>query len=232
MNFRKENTILIQINRKNKKNGVYLKCGENMKKDMLKRIIKYGVLFCLLIALTQFVYTWGKDSYNNYIDSHENDLEWVEKNIVLEDNYNIGSGVKVVTMPENLNVSLSDYTNIMNKKIKSLLVNRYSIEEPLLIYNPYKEDENSLYVYFHTGEKYYAEYYVTTESIVMKKLDELPYQKFLDNTNHRMLTTNHYYKIDSLVPKKKNNIIIRIVDEDGNVVGAENFILNIPSIRK
>ena len=202
-----------------------------MNKYMIKRIIKYGFLFLVLVVLTQTVYNFGKDSYNKYIDSHENDLEWVEKNIVLEDDYKIGSQVKVVHMPENLNVSEEDYKNIISKKIKSFLVNRYSIESPLLIYNPFKE-ENSLYIYFHTGEKYYAEYYTTTESIAIKGVEELKYQPFLNENGKQVMTSSHYYVIDSLVPKKKNNIIIRILDENGEVIEADNFIVNIPNTKK
>ena len=46
------------------------------------------------------------------------------------------------------------------------------------------------------------------------------------------MTSSHYYVIDSLVPKKKNNIIIRILDENGEVIEADNFIVNIPNTKK
>ncbi len=202
-----------------------------MNKYMLKQIVKYAVLFLILILATQQVYKLGKKSYQDYINSHETDLEWVENNISLEDDYRIGSQVKVVHMPEDLTVETENYTEIINKKIKSLLINSYSIENPLLIYNPYREDTNSLYIYFHTGERYQAQFFASTESIVMQDIDTLEYLDFLDEEGNIVSTNRHYYKIDTLVPGKKNNIIIRILDEEGTVVDAENFILNVPSER-
>lgn len=202
-----------------------------MNKYMLKQIVKYIILFSLLVLATQQVYKLGKKSYQDYINSHETDLEWVEDNISLEDNYRIGSQVKVVHMPEDLTIDTENYTEIINKKIKSLLVNSYSIESPLLIYNPYREDKNRLYIYFHTGEKYRAQYFVSTESIVMQDMDKLEYQDFLNEEGDVEETNRHYYILETLTPGKKNNIIIRILDETGMVVEAENFILNIPNER-
>lgn len=200
-----------------------------MNKYKLIRIIKYAFLLFILVVATQQVYKFGKKSYQDYINAHENDLEWVEDNITLEDDYRIGNQVKVVHMPTDLTVSTEDYTEIINKKIKALLVNSYSIDSPILIYNPYREDENKLYIYFHTGEKYQAQYFVSTESIVMQDMDTLEYQDFLDEAGNVSFTTRHYYTIDSLIPGKKNNVILRILDENGVVVDAENFILNIPN---
>ena len=200
-----------------------------MNKYNIIQIFKYTVLLTILVVATQQVYKFGKKSYQDYINAHENDLEWVENNISLEDDYRIGNQVKVVHMPTDLTVSTEDYTEIINKKIKALLVNSYSIDSPILIYNPYREDKNMLYIYFHTGEKYQAQYFVSAESIVMRDMDALEYQDFLDDSGNVSFTTRHYYTIDSLIPGKKNNVILRILDENGVVVDAENFILNIPN---
>ena len=200
-----------------------------MNKNKIIRIFKYTFLLTILVVATQQVYKFGKKSYQDYINAHESDLEWVENNISLEDDYRIGNQVKVVRMPTDLTISTEDYTEIINKKIKALLVNSYSIDSPILIYNPYREDKNTLYIYFHTGEKYQAQYFVSTESIVMQDMDALEYQNFSDENGNISATTRHYYTINSLVPGKKNNVILRILDENGVVVDAENFILNIPN---
>ena len=93
------------------------------------------------------------------------------------------------------------------------MIQQYSINNPLLLYNPYREDENCLYIYFHTGEKYRAQYFASTESIVMQDMENLLYQDFLDSNGNSYETIQHY-------------------DESGKVVEAENFILNIPNERK
>lgn len=205
--------------------------GDFMKKYILKQIVKFSILFFLLVIATQQVYKLGKKSYQDYINAHEGDLEWVENNILFEDDYRIGNQVKVVNMPEDLTISTKDYTEIIDKKINSLLIHSYSIDNPFLIYNPYREDKNSLYIYFHTGEKYRAQYFISTESIVMQDIDTLNYKDFLDEFGNTVETNRHYYKLDGLFPGKKNNIIIRILDEMDTVVEAENFILNVPNER-
>lgn len=200
-----------------------------MNKYKVKRIVKYSILICLLLVSTKIVYVQGNKSYQKYIDLHEQDLVWVEKNITLEDDYKIGNKVKVVNIPTNLTISDENYTKIVESKIKKLLVDVYPIDSPLLIYNPYLEDKNSLYIYFHTGGKYKAQYYVSTSSIVMQELNTIEYQDFILDAGETVFTSRHYYRLDSLIPGKKNNIIIRLVDEQENVIAAENFILNIPS---
>lgn len=208
---------------------VYTKhSGDPMKKYWIKKILSYTILAFLLVVATQLVYQYGKQSYQNYVDDHEGDMTWVENNIVLEDDYTFGSPVKVVRMPENLTVSEEDYQSIIEKKIKELLVHHYSIESPLLIYDPYREKDHPVYLYFHTGEAYSLEYFISTESIAMQELDSVTYDSIADEEGNPIFTNRHYYRLDTLVPGKKNNIILRLLDEEGTVIDAENFILTIP----
>ena len=60
-----------------------------MKKYWIKRIIKYGILGLILVWATIFIYDYGRKSYEDYVNSHENDIEWIEENIQFVEDYKI-----------------------------------------------------------------------------------------------------------------------------------------------
>ncbi len=197
-----------------------------MKKYWLKRIFKYGILCVVLVGATIWVYDHGRGAYEAYVDRHENDIEWIEKNIQFVEDYRIGDNVLKVEMPDTLDISHDLYTEIVQKKIDQLLVDNYRISSPLILYNPFLEDETSVNIYFHTGEKYKFEYYVTTSSIATD--EDLTYQRMLDSDGNDLSQNKHYYTLTGFVVGKRNNLLIRILDENDNIVQSENFILNIP----
>jgi len=198
-----------------------------LKRNKIKRIIKYGILFLILIGLTNFVYHLGKNSYEDYLHEHENDVEWVRDNTKLVENYRIGNDVLVPIVPTNYDVNKELYHAVIQEKIDDLLISSYSITNPLIIYNPFFSDKGSINLYFQTGEEYSFEYYITTESIA--SLDEVSYTTMLDSDGIPLVTRKHYYVLKGFTPGKRNNLVIRILDSSNNVVDVENFILNIPN---
>ena len=198
-----------------------------MKKYWIKRILKYGILGLILDWATMFIYDYGKKSYEDYVNRHENDIEWIEDNIEFVEDYQIGDNIFVVEMPETLDISHDLYREIVQKKIDRLLIDNYKISSPLILYDPFLEDEESVNIYFHTGEKYKFEYYVTTDSIATD--EDLVYQRMLDANGNDLLQSKHYYTLTGFVPGKRNNLLIRILNENNEIVQSENFILNIPA---
>ncbi len=199
-----------------------------MKRYIVKQVIKYGILGIVLVFATMFVYDAGKESYQKYLNRHVDDEEWIKKNINLEENYKIGSGILQPVMPNDLKVSDQLYKEVMAEEINTLLINNYKIDNPLLIYNPFKEDEKTVNIYFYTGEYYKFEYHVTTQSINLE--EEISYTRIQDQLGMDVLTNKHFYVLEGFVPGKKNNLLIRILDSNDQVINAENFILNLPSI--
>lgn len=197
-----------------------------MKKYWIKRIFKYGVLGLVLVWATIFIYDHGRKSYEDYVNRHENDIEWIEENIQFVEDYKIGDNIFVVEMPDTLDISHDLYREVVQKKIDQLLIDNYRISSPLILYDPFLEDEGSVNIYFYTGEKYKFEYYVTTDSIATD--EDLIYQRMLDADGNDSLVTKHYYTLTGFVPGKRNNLLIRILDQNDEIVQSENFILNIP----
>ena len=156
-------------------------------------------------------------------------MEWLRENTKLIENYRIGNDVLVVSVPNNYDVNKELYQAVIQEKIDDLLINRYTITSPLIIYNPFFSDAASINLYFQTGEEYIFEYYITTESLAT--LEDIPYQTLLDSSGLPLESRNHYYVLDGFIPGKRNNLVIRLLDNTGNVIDVENFILNIPNTK-
>ena len=200
-----------------------------MRKYYIKMIIKYSILVVLLVLATIFVYDKGKESYQNYLNSHKDDDTWIRDNINLVENMKIGDGVLVPSMPNDLEVSRELYEEVITEEIDNLLINSYKINDPLLIYDPYLNNSTSINIYFHTGNDYRFEYYVTTESIGLE--EEITYLR-MTTEDGDIFSNRHFYVLEGLIPGKKNNLLIRILDTNDQVIDAENFILNIPKTQK
>ena len=84
-----------------------------MKKYWIKRIFKYGVLGLVLVWATIFIYDYGRKSYEDYVNRHENDIEWIEENIQFIEDYKIGDNIFVVEMPDTLDISHDLYREVV-----------------------------------------------------------------------------------------------------------------------
>lgn len=200
-----------------------------MKRYYIKQFIKYTILAVILVLATIFVYDKGKASYQKYLDSHKDDDTWIRDNINLVEDMKIGTGVLTPSIPNDLEVSREIYEEVIMEEIDNLLINSYKINDPLFIYNPYLNNPTSINIYFHTGNSYKFEYYITTESIGLE--EEITYIRMTDSTGD-ILSTRHFYVLDGFAPGKKNNLLIRILDSNDQVIDVENFILNIPKTQK
>lgn len=198
-----------------------------MKHYYIKQIIKYSILSIILILATIFVYDKGISAYQKYLDNNKDDETWIRANINLIEDTKIGSGILRANMPNNLAVSRETYEEVITEEIDKLLINNYKINDPLLIYDPYLNNPTTLNIYFHTGNSYKFEYYVTTESIGLE--EDITYIR-MTNEDGDIVSNKHFYVLEGLVPGKKNNLLIRILDDNNQVVGADNFILNVPKI--
>lgn len=198
-----------------------------MKRYIIKQIIKFSILGVILVFATMFVYDSARDSYQKYLDKNKDDSDWIRSNINLVEDTRIGSGVLRPDMPSDLTIENDLYNEAIKEEIDQLLINNYKVDNPLFIYNPYKLDNTTVNIYFHTGNNYKFEYYVTTKAI--GTLDNISYIRVKDDDGNDILSTKQFYILRGFTPGKKNNLLIRILDGNDMVVDTENFILNIPA---
>ncbi len=104
------------------------------------------------------------------------------------------------------------FQNSVREKINELLQkNTYTEDNPLVIYNPFLTNSQSLYVYFETEEAYSVSYSVHTP--------EAEYEDFGGITvPHRPDTSKaHEFQVIGLIPGETNMITLRMMDMDGVV---------------
>lgn len=104
------------------------------------------------------------------------------------------------------------FQNSVREKIDGLIAaNEYSEDNPLVIYNPFLTNSQSLYVYFETEEAYAVSYSVHTP--------EADFEDFggFVVPNRPDTSKVHEFQVIGLIPGETNMITIRMMDVDGVV---------------
>ena len=138
-----------------------------------------------------------------------------------KDNYVTNTGMNkeiIVTVQEEFapvelqNIYTEQFQQSVRTRIDGLIsANVYTEDNPLVIYNPFGTNNQSLYVYFTTQEPYAVSYSVHTP--------EASYEDFGGNVvpNRPDTSKIHEFQITGLIPNETNMITIRMMDENGAV---------------
>ena len=96
----------------------------------------------------------------------------------------------------------------------------YDEDNPLVIYNPFLTNSQSLYVYFETQQPYSVSYSI--------HLPEEDYKDFRGNVVPNDPTTScvHEFQITGLIPDATNMITLRLTDKDGRVTIRRFYYYN------
>lgn len=113
------------------------------------------------------------------------------------------------------------YQNVINTKINKMLkIKKYTLNNPLIIYNPYGTNSLSLNIYFTTSKESKVNYTISVD-----EKDIPDYSNSLYNKNQ--YSKNHEYQIIGLIKNKINNVKIETEDIDGNTNFIE-FQIKVP----
>ncbi len=109
------------------------------------------------------------------------------------------------------------YDLAFQKQIRELLTkmvteNEYNEDTPLIVYNPFRTNSQSLYVYFETSEPYAISYSVHVQDSTLPNFggNVVPV-----STETSMV---HEFQITGLLPEEVNMITLRMVGADGLVM--------------
>lgn len=113
------------------------------------------------------------------------------------------------------------YQNVINTKINKMLkTKKYTLNNPLIIYNPYGTNSLSLNIYFTISKESKVNYTISVD-----EKDIPDYSNSLYNKNQ--YSKNHEYQIIGLIKDKINNVKIETEDIDGNTNFIE-FQIKVP----
>lgn len=95
----------------------------------------------------------------------------------------------------------------------------YTLEDPLVIANPYGTNTTGLYISFSTDSPTKSSYTVSADD----------YEDFSGNLNENY-TTEHEYLLVGIVPDTENTISLTVTDKNGKEAGSLELIYDAPSL--
>ena len=128
---------------------------EKIRKNKKKIIIGFGIII-LIGAIIFGIFKF----YEHYEATKFENERWLKRHINLEEN---SEGVFEVKTDEDIDIFNLAYQNVIENKIEELKgSDEYSLEKPLIVYNPYGTGSLSYYVYL--GNSYDdLSYEITTD---------------------------------------------------------------------
>lgn len=157
----------------------------------------------LLFGDTKQTPEWSAPTLEDYQDTYIAD-NGMNKEIVVD--------VKENFVKADAGIYDAQFQTAVRQKINALVQeNKYSEDDPLVIYNPFGTNTQSLYLYFETEEAYAVSYSVHTP--------EAEYEDFGAYTvpNRPDTSKIHEFQVIGLIPDETNMITLRLMDVNGVV---------------
>ncbi|MGN0144170.1 MAG: aryl-sulfate sulfotransferase [Clostridium sp.] len=136
------------------------------------------------------------------------------------------------------NMNYNEESNIYDVNYQKELLNqvkklkkseKFTLDNPLVIINPFETNTTGIYLYFKTDKKSYAEYNVHIN--VDEDEDEIvDFSRVLYNGKRDNFTKEHEYTLIGGVAGKENIITINLYDEKSNLYAAKTFKITLPEL--
>lgn len=132
------------------------------------------------------------------------------------------------------NMNYDEDSNIYNLEYQKKLYDEvsdlkksgnFTIENPLVIVNPFGTNTTGVYVYFKSSNKSYVKYniHVNEESIN-------DFSEMLNNGLKKNLTKEHEYVLIGGIPGKENIITLDLFDKNSELVNSKTFRIVLPEL--
>ncbi len=152
----------------------------------MKKIVKL-FLIIVFVILVIIIFKLLCDGYQK---NKHNNILWLSNNISLVKN---DEGIYEVNMKEKISIFNLNYQNVIEEKIEKLKTREnYSIENPLIIYNPYGTGMQSYYIYLGKSYKN-LNYKISTDG----------YSDYQNN-----LGSKKEYQLIGFIPGMKNTLTL------------------------
>lgn len=167
-----------------------------LKKILSKRNLKIiGIVILSIIIIFLFILLIKKIS-SNVRENNIKDKTWLEKHIsISSDCDEMGNNIKCIKTKDYVDIFNQNYQKVVEEKInEELKNNKYTFENPLIIYNPYGTNRLSVNVYF-SDEKEDLSYTVSSYDTE-------------DFTRNLVKNDENYYQLIGLVASNRNTVEI------------------------
>lgn len=118
------------------------------------------------------------------------------------------------------------YDETVQKRLAAAIVNlsddrEYSLEEPLVIFNPFGTTGNGLYFYFQTQRSGHIRY---TIQVAAEDIPDYTATAYEEKEN----TTRHEFQMVGLVPGMTNTVTMELVGPRGKTLDTMEFTIDMP----
>lgn len=117
-----------------------------------------------------------------------------------------------------------DYQNEINEQISNLIdKNDYTLQNPLLIANPYGTNTTDIYMYFSSDEACKASYTIEADGYST-------FSKTLNNNSEDGYTNEHEYLLVGSIPGVKNFITVTLTNQNDEVIDTLSWSYDAPEL--
>lgn len=102
---------------------------------------------------------------------------------------------------------------------------KFTIENPLVIINPFETNATGIYIYFKSDIKSYLNYNIYIADDEVKD-----FNKVLKNDKKNNLTKEHEYMLIGGVAGKENIITLKLYDKNDEIYCLKNFKISLPEL--
>ena len=167
------------------------------------------IVIALILAIGILSIIFGRSIYNNYLKNDD------EISFVYSD------GVYEVNKDEDTSIFTSDYQDTIEEKIDELKDDgNYTIDNPLIIYNPYGTGSLSYYIYYTSDEDSQLSYRISTDG----------YDGFERNLIDDYSLEKEFQLI-GFVPGEVNELTLRETNKDNEVL-EKTYEIKTPKLNE
>ena len=187
-------------------------------KEKIMKIMRGILILLVLVLIGLLIYFIGKNIYTNKMKENIKDKEWVYDNTLITHNNSYGEDIFSISKHKLIDVYNMNYQEAVDKRINDIVDDSYTLNYPLVIYNPYGTNNLSVNVYFETEKEMEISYVISVGD------EKIPnYSNTLNNDVSGNHTKKHAYQIIGLVPGYKNVIDLVGKTKDGKEVTSTIF---------
>lgn len=194
-----------------------------MKKLGHMKIINIVLLIIVIVAFVVFLFLTGKKIYESVQNKKTISMNALDAMIsfILSD---ISDEVYQVDIDKEIDTEVDtfseNYQTIVDNKIKDLMIEPYSFEEPFLMIDPYRTNTTAINIYFEDEG--------TLEYTVHVDDENIP--DYTNTLNQTKVENNYGSSIIGLVAGYENEVHVKLTLEDGTVK-ENDFVFNMKNIK-
>ena len=175
----------------------------NSLKKKKKKILYSSTLIILLVPIGIL----ALNKYNATINNNLNNKNWIKNNTSI-----IKTNINEYTYSTMKDKHITTYNTLfqeeIDNKINNLLkTNNYTIDNPLMLYNPYSTNTNSINLYFNTDTEEELSYKIEVDGFSS-------FERTLKNTGEDNYTKKHSYQLIGFIMGYNNKLTLTLKNKD------------------